>query len=187
MSSASSAQAFKERISYETLLLSHIDRCLRAATSGDVDVFGRCVNGLLYTLIPPIRKGVLARLRGDKHYLSLAKYLRREELTDEDLKNIEEVEPNITDFYKKQLECKREQKKKMKELELKRKIQYGNATEIARSVSESVHVLTMCEDPYGKGDLAYYHLTMITLRTIIDVLDEHGLLLRERELFRGEA
>ena len=116
---------FKERISYETLLLTQINNCVTRRYAylrppgGSPFEFIVCVRSLRNILTKELREDLKKRLESDKEYQKL-----KEEL----------------------------------------------------------------ENAYDKEEVdILFRMSTIVLRTIIDVLNDHGLLLREREIYRGEA
>jgi len=177
-----------ERLSYESLLLQNILDCSRLRWK-DQTSFIICVDTLRNLLIGPLREEVKSQLKNNKEYLNYIdkiKLLRT--IMESDLENFEEIN-KLKEMAKKigfnnilyRLESyEKDYRNYLKQKEvMKRKDRYYLS-------SSSISKYNLDNFSLEQEILTYNILCRdIVLRTIIDVLDNHGLLLRYESLRIG--
>ena len=164
-------EIYRERLSYEILLLKHIDKCTSLRYS-NAESYIACVSSLWNILIKDIREGLENKLRNDDYYKTLVKiddYLRSYDPYDS---NLDELSQLINDI-------KRHNKIIAEEL-----LKLLDATNEYR---ERIKKELFVSSP-NISDLKVLigvARSDIVLSSLIDTLNELGLLLKHKDMYRG--
>lgn len=183
---------YKERLNYEILLLKHIDTCTHYRYARDVREYIACVYSIHKILISDIRKELRRRLQNNEKYnilLEILEYIENYSPEDADLDKLNQLINSIKSYdkylakdlanlYNATIEYREAVARESQEVHE----ESGSLSSLARSLRK---LTTSTPDTRDLRLSVKGKIADIILMNIIDTLNDLGLLLKHKDMYRG--
>ena len=192
----------RERLSYELILLRNILDCSRLRWSGDAADYMTCVDTLMNLLIRPLREEVKRIVKSDGEYRELYDRIRLlQAINKSNLQDFEEIgklkkmarDLGFNDILSRLEGYEKELRRALEQEGYTRTYNRRNLLEVLDLTKDGVFKFSRLLSDYDldsnsiEENIRIYRSQCVDIifRTIIDVLDKHGLLLKYDNLRIG--